>query len=181
VGLPGPGLKGLVPAGGPTLARTHRELGIEIERVLGEEVEPALDRIAWKEAARGPGVSTVLLPNPGAYLGFVVGGPVVVSLPLPGGWDSGPAGIPRYAGVAFSSEPGRRDLRACGSFLATRGDALRTFWAARRGADGDAAEPDLLAAVARRESEIRSFAPCRGIFPVAGPLDRSVRPTEGPP
>ncbi len=179
-GLPGPGGTGLLPIEVSGPARTHGELDLEIERFLVEEVDRNHARIAWNQTAFRSDAVPLRIPLSPASGAIVVGGPVV-SVQPPAGWDSSPLGMALALGLFHISEAGQRDLRACQTFLETRGDALRTFWASNRREAEEPARPELLAAVEKRKSEIRSYPLCRGLVSPEASRDSALRIPEGLP
>jgi len=181
-GLPGPGGAGLLPIEDPRPARTHADLDLAVEIFLFEVIDRTRERIAWKEIGFRSDMAPILMPSSAAYGALVMGGGSSgVVIQPPANWDPGPAGAALVLGVAYLTEGGQRTLRACRTFLEARGDALRTFWASCRGADGEPVSPDLLAAVEQRKAEIRSYPPCRGLLPPMASEDAPVvRSSEGP-
>ena len=180
-GLPGPAGTGLLPDASRGAAKSCGEVGREIERFLGEEVEPARQRLAWQRAADRTGAGPILVPSTVWGLGYVPGGPVVLAVQPPGGWDPGPVGAAVLLGLDYLSEKARANPSGCEAFLEGRGEALRFFWESSRGADDAPAPPDLRDAVERRMSEIRSSATCRGQFRPPAAVPVPFRPPEGLP
>jgi hypothetical protein len=180
-GLPGPSGTGLLPLTRDGAARTCGDLGRAVDRFLAEEVEPARQRVAWQHAAYRTESGPILVPSTAWGLGYVPGGPVVLAVQAPGGWDPGPLGAALLLGLTYFSEKGQAGLRSCQTFLDGRDEALRNFWESRRDRDDEPLPPELRDAVEQKMTEIRSYPPCRGQFrPPAQPAV-PLRPPEGPP
>jgi hypothetical protein len=161
-------------------AKSCGDLGLELERFLAEEVEPARQRLDWQRAYR-PGAGVILVPTTTAGIGYVPGGPVVLGIAPPGGWDPGPVGAALLLGLTYFSERGRANQSGCEAFLDGRGEALRGLRESRCGGDDEPAPAGLQDAVEQGMTEIRSYMPCRGLFRPLEPPAAPLRPPEGPP
>jgi hypothetical protein len=180
-GLPGPSGTGLLETASKGAAKTYGELGWEVDRFLVEELEPARQRVAWQRSAYRSDLSPTLVPSTTWGLGYVPGGPVVLAVQPPGGWDPGPVGAAILLGLTYFTERGEANLRGCQEFLDRRGDTLRAVWESSRGVDDVPAPPELRDSVEDRMSEVRAYAPCRGQFRPAAAPPVPLRPPEGPP